>query len=106
MNLFEVAQEITNRLARIFLRDDTGRRPVFGGFENFSAIPIGATTCCSTSTSMATTRPASAPVTKPGGRGSLPVWSNTSDISTPKPYCRAGSRRRSKKAKETFETGT
>jgi len=30
MNLFEVAQEITNRLARIFLRDKTGPRPVFG----------------------------------------------------------------------------
>ena len=30
MNLFEVAQDITNRLARIFLRDKTGPRPVFG----------------------------------------------------------------------------
>ena len=35
MNLFEVAQEITSRLARIFLRDETGRRPVFGGSEKF-----------------------------------------------------------------------
>jgi len=31
MNLFEVAREITNRLTRIFLRDASGRRPVFGG---------------------------------------------------------------------------
>ena len=39
MNLFEVAQEITNRLARIFLRDETGRRPVFGGSEKFQRDP-------------------------------------------------------------------
>jgi len=26
--LFEVAREIANRLTRIFLRDETGRRPV------------------------------------------------------------------------------
>lgn len=35
MNLFEVAREITNRLTRIFLRDQSGRRPVFGGAEKF-----------------------------------------------------------------------
>ena len=35
MNLFEVASEIANRLTRIFLRDETGRRPVFGGAEKF-----------------------------------------------------------------------
>jgi hypothetical protein len=29
MNLFEVAREIANRLTRIFLRDQAGRRPVF-----------------------------------------------------------------------------
>jgi hypothetical protein len=39
MNLFEVAQEITNRLTRIFLRDETGRRPVFGGAEKFQHDP-------------------------------------------------------------------
>jgi len=39
MNLFEVAQEITNRLARIFLRDESGRRPVFGGAEKFQRDP-------------------------------------------------------------------
>jgi hypothetical protein len=39
MNLFEVAQEITNRLARIFLRDETGRRPVFGGAEKLQRDP-------------------------------------------------------------------
>ena len=35
MNLFEVAHEIVNRLTRIFLRDENGRRPVFGGAEKF-----------------------------------------------------------------------
>jgi hypothetical protein len=39
MNLFEVAQEIANRLTRIFLRDNTGRRPVYGGTEKFQSDP-------------------------------------------------------------------
>ena len=39
MNLFEVAREIANRLTRIFLRDDSGRRPVYGGTEKFQSDP-------------------------------------------------------------------
>jgi hypothetical protein len=39
MNLFEVAREITNRLTRIFLRDERGRRPVYGGTEKFQTDP-------------------------------------------------------------------
>jgi len=39
MSLFEVAREIANRLTRIFLRDETGRRPVFGGAEKFQSDP-------------------------------------------------------------------
>jgi hypothetical protein len=39
MNLFEVAREIANRLARIFLRDKSGRRPVYGGTEKFQSDP-------------------------------------------------------------------
>ena len=39
MNLFEVAYEIANRLTRIFLRDEAGRRPVFGGSEEFQRDP-------------------------------------------------------------------
>jgi len=39
MNLFEVAREIANRLARIFLKDKSGRRPVYGGAEKFQADP-------------------------------------------------------------------
>jgi hypothetical protein len=39
MNLFEVAREIADRLTRIFLRDENGRRPVFGGAEKFQTDP-------------------------------------------------------------------
>jgi hypothetical protein len=39
MNLFEVAREISNRLTRIFLRDKSGRRPVYGGTEKFQTDP-------------------------------------------------------------------
>ena len=35
MNLFEVSQDIARRLTRIFLRDPSGRRPVYGGTEKF-----------------------------------------------------------------------
>jgi hypothetical protein len=35
MNLFEVAKEIAERLTKIFLRDSSGRRPVYGGAEKF-----------------------------------------------------------------------
>jgi hypothetical protein len=39
MNLFEVSKELSARLARIFLRDEQGRRPVFGGAEKFQTDP-------------------------------------------------------------------
>jgi hypothetical protein len=39
MNLFDVAKEIANRLIRIFLRDESGRRPVYGGTQKFQADP-------------------------------------------------------------------
>ncbi len=39
MNLFEVAKEISDRLTSIFLRDERGRRPVYGGTEKFQADP-------------------------------------------------------------------
>jgi hypothetical protein len=39
MNLFEVAREISDRLTRIFLRDERGRRPVYGGTEKFQSDP-------------------------------------------------------------------
>jgi len=39
MNLFEVSKEISDRLTRIFLRDEHGRRPVYGGTEKFQNDP-------------------------------------------------------------------
>jgi len=39
MNLFEVAREISDRLSRLFLRDERGRRAVHGGTEKFQADP-------------------------------------------------------------------
>jgi Glycosyl hydrolase family 63 C-terminal domain len=39
MNLFEVSKEISDRLTRIFLRDDHGRRPVYGCSEKFQNDP-------------------------------------------------------------------
>jgi len=39
MNLFEVAKEISDRLSRLFLRDERGRRAVYGGAEKFQADP-------------------------------------------------------------------
>jgi hypothetical protein len=39
MTLFEVAQELTRRLASIFLRGADGRRPVHGGTRKFQEDP-------------------------------------------------------------------
>jgi hypothetical protein len=39
MNLFEVSRELSARLARIFLPDNQGRRPVYGGAEKFQTDP-------------------------------------------------------------------
>jgi hypothetical protein len=39
MNLFEVSKEISDRLTSIFLRDEHGRRPVYGGTEKFQTDP-------------------------------------------------------------------
>ena len=39
LTLFEVAREIARRLASIFLRDSTGRRPVYGGSQKFQEDP-------------------------------------------------------------------
>jgi hypothetical protein len=40
MNLFEVSKEIADRLTRIFLRGEDGRRPVYGGTEKFQSDPF------------------------------------------------------------------
>jgi hypothetical protein len=39
MNLGDVAAELSRRLSRIFLRDASGRRPVFGGTERLQTDP-------------------------------------------------------------------
>ncbi|MGH7811844.1 MAG: MGH1-like glycoside hydrolase domain-containing protein, partial [Candidatus Binatia bacterium] len=39
LNLWQVAGEISQRLTRIFLQDEGGRRPVFGGTEKFQKDP-------------------------------------------------------------------
>jgi hypothetical protein len=39
MNLYEVSEELSNRLAAIFMRDGNGRRPVFGGAKKFQEDP-------------------------------------------------------------------
>jgi hypothetical protein len=39
MNLWQVSEELANRLIRIFLRDEHGRRPVYGASELFQTDP-------------------------------------------------------------------
>jgi hypothetical protein len=39
INLFEVSQEIVNRLTRIYQRGQNGRRPVYGGIEKLQTDP-------------------------------------------------------------------
>ena len=39
MTLYQVAEELTRRLTRIFLRDEQGRRPVYGGTRRFQEDP-------------------------------------------------------------------
>ena len=68
LTLWEVAAEISRRLTRIFLRDDTGVRPVHAAV---SAVPgrsdTGEISFCSTSTFTVMTGRASAPATRQGG---------------------------------------
>ncbi len=39
LNLWQVSEEIANRLIRIFLRDEHGRRPVYGATKRFQNDP-------------------------------------------------------------------
>ena len=39
MNLWEVSQELSRRLSHIFLKDESGRRPVFGASEKLQTDP-------------------------------------------------------------------
>jgi len=40
MNLFEVAMEVVRRITRIFLRNENGRRPLYGGSDKFQTDPL------------------------------------------------------------------
>ena len=39
MNLYQVAEEISRRLSAIFLRDNSGKRPVYGSIQKFQEDP-------------------------------------------------------------------
>jgi len=39
MTLFEIAQELSRRLAGMFLKDGQGRRPIYGGAPKFQDDP-------------------------------------------------------------------
>ena len=39
MNLFEVANDLSNRLTSIFTQNDEGKRPVYGGMDKFQHDP-------------------------------------------------------------------
>ena len=72
MNLYQVAEELTRRLTRIFLRDDQAGGRSTGAPARFRRTRTGAITCRSTSTFTATTAPASAPAIRPAGLASSP----------------------------------
>jgi len=75
--LWEVAEDLSLRLSSIFLRDNNGRRAVFGEMRNSRMIRIGVITYRSMNTSMATTAKDSAPAIKRDGRASLPSCCNS-----------------------------
>lgn len=67
LDLYQVAKVISCRLMHIFVPDQNGRRPVFGGPKNFRTTHIGETICCSTNIFMAIMVRDLAPVIKPVG---------------------------------------
>ena len=76
-NLWEVAAELSRRLTRIFLRDADGAA---AGVRRTRDVPARSALAgphpVSTNTSTATTARASAPATRPAGRGSSPSCSS------------------------------
>lgn len=40
MNLYQVAEEISRRLSSIFLKDNSGHRPVYGNIQKFQEDPL------------------------------------------------------------------
>jgi len=74
MNLFEVSREISTRLQRIFLRDERGRRPVYGGIEKFQTDPHWRDHLLFYEYSTETTGRAWGPAIRRVGRVNLSVW--------------------------------
>ena len=69
MTLKQVAQELSRRLASIFLPDENGTRPCHGEhLQDTRAIRIGAIWCSSTNTSTAKPAAAAAQAIKPAGQ--------------------------------------
>ncbi len=68
MTLSGVAKEVARRLSSIFVRDASGRRPVYVEARSFKKTRTGEIAYCSTSISTATTEPVLAPGTKPDGQ--------------------------------------
>ena len=90
--LWEVATELSRRLTRIFLRDEGGRRPVYGGAETLPDRPaLARPRARSTSTSTATTARASGPATRRAGRAWWP--SSSSRAAKPEELRAAGAQR-------------
>ncbi len=73
MNLYQVAENLSQRLANMFLKDKSGRRPVNGGEQKSRKTHTGATVFNFTNTFTATTERDSARITRPAGRASLPA---------------------------------
>ena len=95
MNLFEVSKEIADRLTRIFMRDEHGRRPVYGGTEKFQSDPHWRDTSSFTNTSMATMVPGWAPATRPAGPDSWPRSSSSTAFWIPSGHWKLAGRPRS-----------
>jgi hypothetical protein len=68
--LWEVATELSFRLIKIFLKDESGRRPVYGRSEKFQSDPHGRDLILFHDTSMEIPELVSAPAIRPDGRGS------------------------------------
>ncbi len=74
--LWQVAEELSRRLVRLFLKDEQGRRPANGDASIFATDPTGRIWCSSTSTSTGTMAPGSEPTTRPAGQVSSPNCSS------------------------------
>ncbi len=77
--LAEVADDLTDRMLSIWRRGPTAAGRCSAGSRSCRATRPGATTCCSSSTSTATTAPASARPTRRAG----PPWSSTCSSTAP-----------------------